>query len=345
MKERHAELAALAHQRGQLGLGFEPIPNRRVPDVTGTLWVERLTGELKALEFEYTGLPQGLARSDLGGRVEFLRLPNGAWIISYWHVRLPVVESYERRVKTRPAPQQISRIVGLLERGGRTSIAPAGASPPRQAVLAGRIADSSSGRGLGGVLIRIEDSPDSVRTGPEGDFLLPVRAWGPRMVSISHPRFAMVRDRARHEVVLSLGDTTSLNVVAPPLGALVRAYCGSPGRRSGVIGAAWHRDGTPHPNAQVTASWRTPMGTTKIERGRTDEHGGFAFCNLPPDQPVEIRAEARSEHEERHKDYYRREIGRRAYYRSLPLPEAVRQRAKASVLRLLEEEKPTSDSQ
>jgi hypothetical protein len=71
------------------GLAFQPIKGRRVPDVSGTLWVDRETSELRNLEFSYTGLPGALNRKELGGRVEFTQLPGGRWIISYWHIRMP----------------------------------------------------------------------------------------------------------------------------------------------------------------------------------------------------------------------------------------------------------------
>lgn len=101
---------------GLIGLSFEPVPERRVPDIMGVLWVERLTGELKALDFNYTHLPRFLDGSPLGGRVEFQRLDTGAWIISAWRLRMPVIET--RVMQSRRETREIHRLAGFIERRG-----------------------------------------------------------------------------------------------------------------------------------------------------------------------------------------------------------------------------------
>lgn len=41
---------------GLVGLAFEPVPGRDVPDIEGVLWLERATARLERLEWEYSGL-------------------------------------------------------------------------------------------------------------------------------------------------------------------------------------------------------------------------------------------------------------------------------------------------
>ena len=72
-----------------MGLSFEPEPRRRLPDVQGVLWLDEGTAELRALEFSYTRVPEGVNDKRIGGTVEFLRLPSGAWIIRRWELRMP----------------------------------------------------------------------------------------------------------------------------------------------------------------------------------------------------------------------------------------------------------------
>jgi hypothetical protein len=84
--------------KGLVGFAFEPIKGRRVPDVRGVLWLDEETAELRHLEYRFTGLPERLEHPEVGGRVEFQRLPTGAWIIGRWLVRAPVVETSHRRV-------------------------------------------------------------------------------------------------------------------------------------------------------------------------------------------------------------------------------------------------------
>ena len=73
-----------------VGLGFVPTRND-VTEVEGELWVDRQTSELRRLEFRYTGLPVRSRGVEFGGRVEYLRLPTGAWIVRDWVLRMPIV--------------------------------------------------------------------------------------------------------------------------------------------------------------------------------------------------------------------------------------------------------------
>jgi hypothetical protein len=75
-----------------IGVGFQPTRDRRDKrEIEGTLWVDRATAELRALEFRYTNMPDLVRAAAAGGRVEFLRLKDGNWLVSRWHVRMPVV--------------------------------------------------------------------------------------------------------------------------------------------------------------------------------------------------------------------------------------------------------------
>lgn len=79
---------------GLFGVRFSPAERRRPNDISGTLWVDSASAELRYLDFwyEYTGLPQ-LVRGEgrTGGQVVFERLPGGAWIVGAWRLRLPQV--------------------------------------------------------------------------------------------------------------------------------------------------------------------------------------------------------------------------------------------------------------
>jgi hypothetical protein len=55
-----------------------------------------------------------------------------------------------------------------------------------------------------------------------------------------------------------------------------------------VVGLAWGADSTIEANAQLVATWRTSTAGVKKVFERTDQRGGYAFCDLPPDQPVNI---------------------------------------------------------
>ena len=71
-----------------VGVGFEPVRDRSVSDIAGVLWIDRRTSELRNLEFRYTSLR--LRARHAGGRIEFRRLPSGAWVIERWWLRAPM---------------------------------------------------------------------------------------------------------------------------------------------------------------------------------------------------------------------------------------------------------------
>ena len=78
---------------GMVGLGFEPTPRRSLPDITGVLWLDELSSQLRVLDYRYTGLDSPLDDHRLGGTVEFMPLPSGVWIVHRWQIRTPIVTS------------------------------------------------------------------------------------------------------------------------------------------------------------------------------------------------------------------------------------------------------------
>jgi hypothetical protein len=104
-----------------VGLGFEPVAGRGLVDVAGVLWLDRQSAELRALEFRYTNLGQWAGRGATG-LVVFERLPNRAWVIRRWFIRMPIP-----RVGPKPlqlgglvptAPIDTIGVAGYREEGG-----------------------------------------------------------------------------------------------------------------------------------------------------------------------------------------------------------------------------------
>jgi hypothetical protein len=106
--------SGLDETAGLIGLSFTPARGRRPPDITGTLWIDRTTAMLHHLDFSYTRLPEDLAAPRAGGRIEFMRVPSGAWIVRDWVIRMP-----EAQMKQRPmAMGTQAEVVGFKEVGG-----------------------------------------------------------------------------------------------------------------------------------------------------------------------------------------------------------------------------------
>ena len=99
---------------GLVGLAFTPVRNRTLPDVKGTLWVDRENGQLRYLEFSYTHLPERIIEPRAGGRIEFLRVPTGAWIVRDWVIRMPIA----RVVQMNDGRDAFPQVIGFREAGG-----------------------------------------------------------------------------------------------------------------------------------------------------------------------------------------------------------------------------------
>lgn len=255
------------------GLAFEPVRGRLVPDVQGVLWVDRFSSELRFLEYRYTGL-SGLERADLGGRVEFIRLATGAWIVSYWHIRMP-------RLAPAAAWPLIPRLTGYLDRGGRAEVALNAAGAEDRAMVKGRVTDSTTGGGLADAVVRVRGFPDSVLTDGAGRFHLAVAASGDQVVTARHPKLGLLRDSASREVLLSVGDSTVADFAVPPPAAFVRSLCGGAHSRSGLVGLAWGADGMPADNLEIQVT-RPALSRNHSRRARSGPRGLYALCDLPP---------------------------------------------------------------
>jgi hypothetical protein len=272
---------------GLVGLAFEPIPGRKVPEVNGTMWVDRGTSELRYLEYDYTGLPKLLERARLGGRVQFERLPVGAWIVSYWHIRMPTVDSTMVR-GTGNTQQAVMRLVGFRDQGGRAEVSMNPLGAVDRAILIGAIHDSLTGKGLPDAVVRVDGTHDSVVTDGTGRFELAVRASGDQTVVVAHPKLGLLRDDPRRPVLLSLSDTTTVSFATPSIQTFVRAYCGPPRERAGVVGLAFGPDSIPAAGLDIRSRWLTANGWKQVQ-ARSIPRGAFALCDLASGATLPIR--------------------------------------------------------
>lgn len=105
-----------------VGLAFEPVGRGRRVDISGVLWLDGRSAELEELSFRYTNLGRWTGRG-AQGRVGFERLPNGAWVIRRWSIRMPIPRLGTRPqnvggVVTLPGPPDTIGVAGYREEGG-----------------------------------------------------------------------------------------------------------------------------------------------------------------------------------------------------------------------------------
>jgi len=76
---RHCFRLVITDETELVGLNFEPVDDSRVIDISGTMWLNGESSELRRLDFRYENLDLHVDTKRLGGTVEFARLPSGAW--------------------------------------------------------------------------------------------------------------------------------------------------------------------------------------------------------------------------------------------------------------------------
>jgi len=74
----------------RVGLRFRPVRDQQAVGIEGVLWLDRETGDITVLEYEYRG-PRELVPRGARGLVDFARGPDGVPRVSRWWLRVPRV--------------------------------------------------------------------------------------------------------------------------------------------------------------------------------------------------------------------------------------------------------------
>lgn len=94
----------------QVGVSFEPSPERKIGEIAGVIWLDEQSAELRDIVFHFVNIGD-VERFKPGGNVHFRRLASGAWIVDDWSMRFPILQvevgSLERLVQA-----------GYIENGG-----------------------------------------------------------------------------------------------------------------------------------------------------------------------------------------------------------------------------------
>lgn len=204
---------------GRVGLAFAPIPSRQVSDVKGTLWLDERTMELSHLEFRYTNVDLPEESRDVGGRIEFSKLPNGGWIVSRWHIRMPMVHP----ITFAPAK---SRLRGYREAAGEAALAGQPAAPSGVTSVVGTVYDSVAGAPLGGVVVSIQAGAFADTSDASGRFQIVSPGVGDYLVTFEHPRFRLFRlDSVLASAKLARGTTDTVSAAIPSVSTLLSRLC------------------------------------------------------------------------------------------------------------------------
>lgn len=281
-----------------VGLAFEPVRGRKLPDVRGVLWVDPESAELRHLEYDYTGLDLIGAGSRLGGRVEFERLPSGEWIVPRWRIRMPLVGMDTLKVAEHRVVRR--KVIGIREQGGEVlEVRTTGGTLVRstaRAALSGTVFDSTRSVPLAGARVRLAGTATEAETDAQGRFQMPDVAEGRYSVVFAHPRADSLEYASRPVSVDVRRDAAnSVSLALPPLPTILAARCSPTERRpgTGVVAGVVRQEepGAPRPGTPVLLTWAA-AGETPAGRALawTDAAGNYLACAVPAGVAVEARA-------------------------------------------------------
>ena len=293
---------------GLVGLAFEPMSGRDRTEVRGALWIDEATSALRTMELGFTEIPGRVTDERIGGTIEFMQLPSGAWIVQRWEIRTPVLRwrgSDDPAIRTRRDRAAISY---FLDSGGEileiTARDGSKTYPATLAHLTGSIYDSTKAETIGGVTVTITGTGFWATTDDSGEFYLAVPLEGDYAVTFSHPWLDSIGYHAPEErLSLTRGLNHPVSFHVPTAATMIVRLCGDAASQMDgkvIIGVVEGEDGDSVADAEVTASWQqvvpTENGFVSQDFSRSavsDESGFFAVCDLPHGRPLAVRAERR----------------------------------------------------
>ena len=289
-----------------VGLGFEPVKGRKVPDIEGVLWMDAATAELENIEFTYRSIPGPRLKREFGGQVRFDRLPNGRWIVSAWVIRMPVLEEERRPRATLPGgldADASSRVVlkAVREEGG-TVLLDRGPPPPRKAITGTVL--GGTGAPVADAKVSVEGTSISARTGSDGHFEIRGIPEGLYSVVVTTPELDSLGVTGPADTVrLTARGGPDVTLSVPSRASLAPRMCPDPvtdrrlaALRVLVVDSA---SGAPLSDVDARVWWKSYTGSLAAKNlaekvdgvvARLDSLGSFTICGLPADQAIHVES-------------------------------------------------------
>ena len=302
--EDHCLRLVAAADSAEIGVAFEPSGNRwRLPEIRGTLWMERETAALRRLDFTFTGVPEAptIAVDMAGGSMVFTRLRSGAVVISRWEIRMPLLTRESARSTT-------VRVSEILSTGGELVLARIGNDTlyARAAlVVRGIVSEATSGVPVASAVVSLAGAEGETATDLNGRFAIPDVLPGAYTISVRTASLDSIR-AANETPVLVTDGMEELRLSVPTALQLAASVCGqtlagAAARGLGAVLGYVHDFGSGDGivGVRVVADWTE----TSISRGagvisqrgrrmetRTDSSGAFRLCMVPTETQLMVRA-------------------------------------------------------
>jgi len=288
---------------GYVGLAFQPVPERKKPDIKGVLWMDGKTAELRTLEFTYTWLPNDIRPVDYGGTVSFFRLPGGRWIVRSWRIRMPEFGYQRMGQRFDGTPISLGRsgtptVIRVAEEGGAV---PLNTLLNQAGTVHGTVVlDTVSNKPIAGITVALEGTADSTHTAIDGSFELPFIPPGSYTVVLRHPALdSLGIQHLAKTVDVDAGKASALKLRFPSNDELAARMCDGVTvdfARQSIIRFIVLDQATGAPLGKTPAVFsRIPIRNEKpvLDSASSydvtlDATGGFLACALRDDEIVRI---------------------------------------------------------
>ncbi|MFN8574735.1 MAG: carboxypeptidase-like regulatory domain-containing protein [Gemmatimonadaceae bacterium] len=279
------------------GLRFEPVREKAMADVSGVMWIDRRTFELKSIEFVYENPPPPHERGQAGGAVHFRRIRAG-WIVDKWYIRWPRFAGLSRQDPTSTAAVFGNRtapgVMAYREEGGEAVMV--GADEVATGRLSGVVVDGEAGSPVAGARVVVTQTGFTQARGVTaavGTFRLDSIPAGRYTVTVSHPRLDSLGIRGRSsELEVRARDSLTVRLQIPSEAAAWRSLCpDEPDRGAHALVrvlATNDRSGALQEGVTLRLSWEG-TGAAGVS-ATTDDDGSMTSCKLPVDRPVRVAA-------------------------------------------------------
>ena len=318
----HAEPPGDEHPHW-IGIAFRPSREREsISDIEGVFWLDEASIELRLLEYRYTNTPPQIEGMNAGGRVEFLRLSTGDWLINRWSIRVPLISARRGaavnglsggRVAVAPPTRAIQS--GVSYTGGEVSEVTEGGA----AILRGggatyrlQLRSSDSEMAVAGAKVDFVGTPYSARADSAGVAVVDHVLAGTYAVEIATAGAQIARLPAVERIVtMDSGAVMRDSVTLPRANDLVRRACKAPVSESPeslVFGVVTDSLGEPIANAIVSVAWqpvlKSAAGSVTVfdpvtHEVTTDEGGRWRVCGVLRERAVFVRAQKGAQRSER----------------------------------------------
>jgi hypothetical protein len=210
-----------------IGLAFEPVRGRSIGDVAGVLWVDRESGELRWMEYSYTGPPVAPGGARASGRLDFLALPSGAWIVERWFIRMPITALVQERRAGRLSAASRDSLMGFREEGGWVTMPRQAADPGGEGgTLVGVVFDSLRAAPLPNARVFLGGGSVETRTDSAGRYRLRSLLPGRYFVGADHPRLRTLGSGPMERaIVLQSATTETMDWAVASAATLRTRFC------------------------------------------------------------------------------------------------------------------------